>query len=294
MRKLPLLLSMLSFIFLSTLFAERSLTIFSDTLGDENKIEAIGFIIQESEDSSVKILLNKENFKQGYSYKGTHKKGEYSEKYLNNIYINAKSSQELFIYSPAIKTCELEFELLKFNGKSQEAIIRLSASLVGTDRRAKVIEEQELHIKNREFLKLKKLLKIKSFKFNYQTFTNRLRAELKKEKIKLFRGSITKNINHQAILFKTNTIFEITMLATNDNMVISLNIKLNSMSKKDKKMFLKIIKSIFSVVDKNEYQEYAQELFQGAQKDKKYTIQTKNAKYTINRDDFYEVLPLFN
>ncbi len=277
------------------LFAQDSIKIFNDNFGDDNRVEAVGFIINSSEDEHVKILLKKDNFYQGYHYKGMHEGGEYSKKYLNNIYINAKVSQKLFIYSPAIKTCELEFNVLEFNHETKKAKLSFSASLVGEKRALKTLTKQEFTIKGKEFKRLVKLLKTKTFKMNYQRLTNRLRARLAKDKIKLLRGEITKQEKYISIKFKTNTTFEIVMSADKKNFVTKLSISFKGNKKEEKESAIKIIAATMYILDNKKekstkYMRDAKELLQNTPT----KLRTKNTQYSINKSNLFEVLPLFN
>jgi len=277
------------------LFAKDSLLIFHDNFGDNNRVQAIGFRLNSSENESVKILLKKENFYQEFYYKGTHKDGEYADKYFNNIYINAKVSQKLFIYSPALKKCEFEFNILEFNSQKQEAKLSFSATLIGEERVLKTLEKKELIIKGALFKKLIKLLKRETFTINYQQFTNRLRKRLATKGLKLFRGEITESTKQTTIKFQTSTKFKIEMYADKKNMLAGLKISFENYNQEQKKSVVKIIATIMSILDtkkehEGEYLSNAQELL----KTTPSLLTTKNTQYSLSKSNFFEVLPLFN
>ena len=291
MKKIILFL-LLTLILLS---AEDSFEIFKDNFGDESRVQAIGFRLHKGKDESVKILLKKENFYKGYHYKGGHEKEEYARKYLNNISINAKESQKLFIYSPAIKKCEFEFNILEFNTTKQKAKLSFSASLVGEKRALKILETQKLSIQGDSFKELLKLLKKDTFSINYQRFTNRLRNRLAQQKIKLFRGEIEEFQNYTSIHFQTDTTFEIEMFADKQSAVTALNISFKGFTKEQKESVIKIIvatmNTLSSVEKKGEnYTHDAEQLLENSPN----TFVSKNTQYSFSKSNFFEVLPLFN
>jgi len=278
-----------------SLSAEVSFEIFKDNFGDDNKIQAIGFKLHNSQNESVKILLKKENFYQGYHYKGKHENGEYAEKYLNNISINAKESQKLFIYSPAIKKCEFELNILEFNTLKQQAIFNFSASLVGEKRKLKTIAMQEIIIQGTSFKKLIKFLEKNTFSIDYQRFTNKLRNSLAKEKIKLFRGTIKEFQNYTSIHFQTNTPFELEMLANKKGTLTSLNISFQSFKNEQKESIIKMVSTTMYLLDttkkkREQYTYNAKQLLENSPN----IFVSKNAQYSFSKSNFFEVLPLFN